>query len=177
MTSDASSCNPCLHAPCHVKTTELESQMRLKVYSHRLRAKLGNSKTDLQYAYAYQASVECVWRRSPIQHVLASRSSWGHACIKCRWNCLVCHAKYYLWPYFRYGLHAAMNLTVGGMALPCTRRSHITSLISPIASVVFASSKKRTVSKPWPFAKFCSAFEIARCTYSVIVLSVVPPWT
>ena len=59
-----------------------------------------------------------------------------------------CDPTYYT-THFRYGLQAAMNLRSLEMGFPCSRWSHMISLIRPIASVVFASSKNTTVSSLW----------------------------
>ena len=61
--------------------------------------------------------------------------------------------------YFLYGLHAAMNCNLlASIFLPLTRRSTMTSLIIPKASVVLASSKNNTVSMP-------------KCSFSLAVSS------
>lgn len=59
------------------------------------------------------------------------------------------------------------------MGRPFMRRSHITSLINPIASVVFASSKKAIVSTP--YAIFLFASFSTTVTNSLTSASVVPP--
>ena len=77
--------------------------------------------------------------------------------------------------HFLYGLQAAMKFTSGLISRPYTRLSHMTSLISPIASVVFASSKKRIVSIP--FSLLILARSSASSTLFFTSCSVVPPWT
>ena len=68
--------------------------------------------------------------------------------------------------YLRYGLQAAMNLSALETVLPFILLSHIISLIKPIASVVLASSKKTTVSKPYVW--FVSAIFSASSIQSII---------
>ena len=68
-----------------------------------------------------------------------------------------------------------MNLRSCDTGLPWTLLSHMISFISPMASVVLASSKKTTVSK------FCDLFRLAlssaRLRNCTISSSVVPPCT
>ena len=85
-----------------------------------------------------------------------------------------CDPTYYT-THFRYGLQAAMNLRSLEMSFPCSRWSHMISLIRPIASVVFASSKNTTVSSLWRV--FLIASFSAFSTNFVMSDSVIPPCT
>ena len=67
-----------------------------------------------------------------------------------------------------------MNLTFSFICLPLILLSHMTSLISPMASVVFASSKNNTVSILCWSLFFTDTFS-ASSTCFMISLSVVPP--
>ena len=77
--------------------------------------------------------------------------------------------------YFLYGLQAAMNLRSSETGLPYIRRSQIISLIKPMASVVFASSKNATVSSL--FCLFLMASHSAIAMNLIISSSLVPPCT
>ena len=83
-----------------------------------------------------------------------------------------CDPTYYT-THFRYGLQAAMNLRSLEMSFPCSRWSHMISLIRPIASVVFASSKNTTVSSLWRV--FLTASFSAFPTNFAMSDSVIPP--
>ena len=85
-----------------------------------------------------------------------------------------CDPTYYT-THFRYGLQAAMNLRSLEMCFPCSRWSHMISLIRPMASVVFASSKNTTVSSLWRL--FLIASFSAFSTNFVMSDSVIPPCT
>jgi len=88
-----------------------------------------------------------------------------------------------MWPnytYFLYGLHAAIifKFSHRTSGLPAIDLSHIISLISPIASVVFASSKNSTVyiCSPYSFMFFRASVS-AVVTFRIMSSFVVPPCT
>ena len=66
---------------------------------------------------------------------------------------------------------------VSGNSLPLIVWSHIISLISPMSSVVFASSKNNTVCVPGNSSRFRFAWWIAKFTLFSMSFAVVPPWT
>ena len=78
---------------------------------------------------------------------------------------------------FLYGLQAAINLTSSLIFLPLSRLSHIISFISPIFSVVLASSKKSIVYRLELSLLFFIAFSSVCLTALLMSSSVVPPWT
>lgn len=82
--------------------------------------------------------------------------------------------------YFRYGLQAATSFKFVFKANGCPSivPSHMISLMQPTASVVFASSKKRTVMICFPCSRqLDSARDSACLTFSIMCFFVVPPCT
>ena len=78
--------------------------------------------------------------------------------------------------YILYGLQAAANFNSSGIGFPYRVLSHITSLISPNASVVLTSSKKRTVYTESPQAfLFFLAYSMAASTSAKTRSSLIPP--
>lgn len=104
-----------------------------------------------------------------------------------------CSSTYWIWiseirvrndidinTYFRYGLQAATSFKFVFKANGCPSivPSHMISLMQPTASVVFASSKKRTVMIWFPFSRqLDSARDSACLTFSIMCFFVVPPCT
>ena len=81
--------------------------------------------------------------------------------------------------HFLYGLQAAMSLSpcVSISACPLIVWSHMISLISPISSVVLASSKNRTVCMPGNSTLLFWACATASLTLRSMSLAAVPPCT
>ncbi len=81
--------------------------------------------------------------------------------------------------HFLYGLHAAINLSpfAACSGAPDIVRSHRTSLMSPMASVVLASSKNKIVCIPGTSLWFLSASLCALFIFLMISSLEVPPWT
>lgn len=82
--------------------------------------------------------------------------------------------------YFRYGLQAATSFkfVFNANGFPSIVPSHMISFMQPTASVVFASSKKRTVMMCFPCSRqLDSARDSACLTFSIMCFFVVPPCT
>lgn len=82
--------------------------------------------------------------------------------------------------YFRYGLQAATSFRFVFKANGCPSivPSHMISFMQPTASVVFASSKKRTVMICVPCSRQLDSARDSACfTFSIMCFFVVPPCT
>ena len=160
---------------CWVGGLSLDTPALVVEPSLRERGKFdSNNKVCSTYTCTpYPVSVECqtLSHRTQVQQNGASLSSPLCVCSNSKNLQRALHM--HIFTDLRYGLQAAINLRSRDMGLPWTLPSHMISLISSMASVVLASSKKTTVSRF--LFRFSFAFSSALCRNFKISFSDVPP--